>query len=81
MRLENEFTVPAPPEQAWALLNDIPRVVPCMPGAELTEIVGENEFTPSRAHAASSKACASDSFVTSSFAAHASSSAVTFTAP
>lgn len=44
MRLENEFTVPAPPEQAWALLNDIPRVVPCMPGAELTEIVGENEF-------------------------------------
>lgn len=44
MRLENEFTVPAPPEQAWALLNDIPRVVPCMPGAELKEIVGENSF-------------------------------------
>lgn len=44
MRLENEFTVPAPFDQAWSLLNDIPRVVPCMPGAELTEIVGENTF-------------------------------------
>ena len=44
MRLENDFTVPAPPEQAWALLNDIPRVVPCMPGAELKEIVDENTF-------------------------------------
>ena len=45
MRLENEFTVPAPPEQAWTLLNDIPRVVPCMPGAELLEVVDENTFT------------------------------------
>ena len=44
MRLENDFTVPAPPEQAWALLNDIPRVVPCMPGAELKEVVDENTF-------------------------------------
>lgn len=39
MRLENSFDVPAPPEQAWALLMDVPRVVPCMPGAELTETV------------------------------------------
>jgi carbon monoxide dehydrogenase subunit G len=44
MRLENEFTVPAAPELAWALLNDIPRVVPCMPGAELSEVVDENTF-------------------------------------
>ncbi len=44
MRLENEFTVPAPFDQAWGLLNDIPRVVPCMPGAELTEVVDENTF-------------------------------------
>jgi len=33
MRLENAFDVPAPPEHAWRLLNDVPRVVPCMPGA------------------------------------------------
>ena len=44
MRLENDFTVQASPEQAWALLNDIPRVVPCMPGAELMEVVDENTF-------------------------------------
>lgn len=44
MRLENTFEVPAPPEQAWELLNDVPRVVPCMPGAELTETVDENAW-------------------------------------
>ena len=41
MRLENSFEVSAPPEQAWALLLDVPRVVPCMPGAELTETVDD----------------------------------------
>lgn len=44
MRLENSFEVPAPPERAWALLNDVPRVVPCMPGAELTEVVGQDAW-------------------------------------
>ena len=39
MRLENSFEVPAPPERAWELLNDVPRVIPCMPGAELTDTV------------------------------------------
>jgi carbon monoxide dehydrogenase subunit G len=44
MRLENSFDVPAPPEAAWALLMDTPRVIPCMPGAELTEVVGDDEW-------------------------------------
>jgi carbon monoxide dehydrogenase subunit G len=44
MRLENSFEVPAPPEQAWALLLDVPRVVPCMPGAKLTETVDESHW-------------------------------------
>jgi carbon monoxide dehydrogenase subunit G len=44
MRLENSFEVAAPPERAWALLNDVPRVVPCMPGAELTETVDDNTW-------------------------------------
>jgi carbon monoxide dehydrogenase subunit G len=44
MRLENTFEVPAPPEQAWELLNDVPRVIPCMPGAELTETIDENTW-------------------------------------
>ena len=44
MRLENSFLVPAAPEQAWELLNDVPRVIPCMPGAELTEVVGDDAW-------------------------------------
>jgi uncharacterized protein len=44
LRLENTFEVPAPPERAWELLNDVPRVIPCMPGAELTETVDETHW-------------------------------------
>jgi uncharacterized protein len=44
MRLENSFAVPAAPTQVWELLNDVPRVVPNMPGAALTEVVDENTF-------------------------------------
>ena len=39
MRIENAFEVPAAPDAAWALLIDVPRVVPCMPGAELERTV------------------------------------------
>jgi carbon monoxide dehydrogenase subunit G len=45
VRLENAFEVPASPALAWALLNDVPRVVPCLPGAELTGVVGENAWS------------------------------------
>ncbi|WP_283138613.1 SRPBCC family protein [Rhizohabitans arisaemae] len=44
MQLEHEFTVPVPVEQAWAVLLDVERVVPCLPGATLDRIDG-NEFT------------------------------------
>ena len=44
MRLENSFEVPAPPERAWGLLMDVPRVVPCMPGAELLEAVDDSTW-------------------------------------
>jgi uncharacterized protein len=44
MKLENTFEVPAPPEQAWELLIDVPRVIPCMPGAELTETVDDSTW-------------------------------------
>jgi carbon monoxide dehydrogenase subunit G len=36
MRIENTVEVDAPLERVWALVNDIPRVAPCMPGAALT---------------------------------------------
>jgi len=42
MRLEHEFTVPVPVEEAWQVLLDLPRVAPCMPGATLTGVDGDN---------------------------------------
>jgi uncharacterized protein len=42
MRIENAFDVPASVAEAWALLNDVPAVVPCMPGAELVEVAGDD---------------------------------------
>lgn len=44
MQLNNSFTVPADPETAWQVLLDVPRIAPCMPGAELTEVVGDRAY-------------------------------------
>jgi carbon monoxide dehydrogenase subunit G len=44
VKLENSFEVAAPPQAAWELLMDVPRVVPCMPGAELTEVVDDSHW-------------------------------------
>ena len=44
MRLENSFQVPGSPEAAWRLLLDVERIIPCMPGAELTETVDESHW-------------------------------------
>lgn len=44
IRIENEFAVPASIEDAWRVLVDVPRVVPCMPGTELTEAIDERRF-------------------------------------
>ncbi|SNR94070.1 Carbon monoxide dehydrogenase subunit G [Haloechinothrix alba] len=44
MRLDHEFTVPAPVEEVWQALLDPERVAPCMPGATLTGVDGD-EFT------------------------------------
>ena len=44
MKLENSFQVDAPPEKAWALLMDVPRIVPCMPGAKLDEVVDDSHW-------------------------------------
>jgi hypothetical protein len=42
MELTNEFKVGASPDEAWAVLTDIERIAPCMPGAELQEIDGDD---------------------------------------
>jgi uncharacterized protein len=44
VKLENSFEVSAPPEAAWDLLMDVPRVIPCMPGAELVETVDDSSW-------------------------------------
>jgi hypothetical protein len=44
MLLESSFDVPVRPEQAWDLLMDVPRVIPCMPGATLVETVDESSW-------------------------------------
>ncbi len=44
MRFDNSFEVPLPPRDAWALLMDVPRIVPCLPGAELTEVLDARSF-------------------------------------
>ena len=44
MEIKNNFEVPLPPAEAWSLLMDIPRIVPCMPGAKLVEMVDDRTF-------------------------------------
>jgi uncharacterized protein len=46
MNLEHEFTVPMPVDEAWKVLLDVERVAPCMPGATLLTVDGD-EFTGS----------------------------------
>src|SRR4051794_12356025 len=41
MELTNEFRVAVPQSEAWTLLTDVERIAPCMPGAELQEIEGD----------------------------------------
>jgi carbon monoxide dehydrogenase subunit G len=41
VKMENEFTVEAPVEQAWETLLDLERITPCLPGAALQEESGD----------------------------------------
>jgi carbon monoxide dehydrogenase subunit G len=45
MKIEQTVEVDAPLERVWALVNDVPRVAPCMPGAELTGVVDEHTYS------------------------------------
>jgi uncharacterized protein len=42
--IENEFTASAPVDELWAFLLDVERIAPCMPGAELTEVVDDTNW-------------------------------------
>jgi uncharacterized protein len=44
MEFDNSFEVPLPPDQAWPVLMDIRRIAPCLPGAELVEVLGDDSY-------------------------------------
>lgn len=44
MELNNEFRVAVPAAKTWEVLTDVHRVAPCLPGATLLEVNGD-EFT------------------------------------
>jgi len=44
VEFDNAFEVPVPVDEAWTILMDIERIAPCVPGAELTEVVDDNTY-------------------------------------
>jgi len=41
VELVNDFTVNATIDEAWAVLTDVERIAPCLPGAQLQEVEGD----------------------------------------
>jgi carbon monoxide dehydrogenase subunit G len=41
---DNSFDVPLPPAEAWPVLMDIRRIAPCIPGAELSEVLDDRTY-------------------------------------
>ncbi len=44
MLITNDFEVAQPVEKVWQFFGDIPRVAACLPGAELTENLGDDKY-------------------------------------
>ena len=44
MKIEQNVEVDAPLDRVWALVTDVPRIAPCMPGAQLTNVVDERTY-------------------------------------
>ena len=44
MLLNNSFEVAHPLDKVWAVFGDIPQVAACLPGAELTEDLGDDKY-------------------------------------
>src|ERR1700761_7895217 len=42
MELDHSFTVPVPPDQAWDVLLDVQQIAPCMPGATIDTVDGDD---------------------------------------
>lgn len=44
MLLKNSFDVGYPPDRVWRFFEDVPQVASCLPGAELTEDLGDDKY-------------------------------------
>ena len=44
MEFTNKFRVALPLEDAWQLMLDVPRIMPCLPGAVLSEVLGPDKY-------------------------------------
>jgi uncharacterized protein len=44
MLIKNDFEVAQPVERVWTFFGDIPQVAACLPGAELTEDLGNDKY-------------------------------------
>jgi uncharacterized protein len=44
MLLKNSFDVAQPVDRVWAFFQDIPQVAACLPGAELTDDLGDDKY-------------------------------------
>jgi uncharacterized protein len=44
MLIEDNFTVRTPVDRLWAFIQDVEGIAPCMPGAELTEVVDDRTW-------------------------------------
>jgi carbon monoxide dehydrogenase subunit G len=44
LEFDNSFEVAAPMDRTWEILKDIERIAPCLPGAELTEVINEDNY-------------------------------------
>jgi uncharacterized protein len=42
--ITNEFIVPLDPSETWKILLDIKRIMPCVPGAELLEVLDDQTY-------------------------------------
>ncbi len=44
MLIKNDIEVAAPVDQVWNYMLDVPRMAPCIPGAEITEDLGDGKY-------------------------------------
>ena len=44
MKINNEFTVSVPIQEAWGVMLDLKRIAPCLPGAAIKDEKGDGEY-------------------------------------